>query len=62
MPLPAAALQFPLHHPLVASVIPGAFRPEHVTDNVRYMRHEIPDALWTELKRDGLIDPNAPTP
>ncbi len=28
--LAAAALQFPLHHPVVASVIPGAARPEEV--------------------------------
>jgi D-threo-aldose 1-dehydrogenase len=62
VPLAAAALQFPLHHPLVASVIPGAFRPEQVTDNVRYMRHEIPDALWAELKQEKLISPGAPTP
>ena len=25
-----AALQFPLHHPIVASVIPGGFQPAHV--------------------------------
>ena len=62
VPLPAAALQFPLHHPLVASVIPGGFRPEHVTTNIGYMRHEIPDALWGELKQEGLIRKDAPTP
>ena len=51
VPLPAAALQFPLHHPIVASVIPGGFKPEHVKANIGYMRHEIPDALWAELKQ-----------
>ena len=28
VPLPAAALQFPLGHPAVAAVIPGAFSPD----------------------------------
>jgi D-threo-aldose 1-dehydrogenase len=62
VPLAAAALQFPLHHPLVASVIPGGFRPEHVTTNIAHMRHEIPSALWAELKQEGLIRKDAPTP
>jgi D-threo-aldose 1-dehydrogenase len=62
VPLPAAALQFPLHHPLVASVIPGGFRPEHVTTNIAHMRHEIPNALWAELKQERLIRADAPTP
>lgn len=62
VPLAAAALQFPLHHPLVTSVIPGAFQPEHVIHNIAHMRHDIPDALWVELKRQGLIHANAPTP
>ena len=62
VPLAAAALQFPLHHPLVASVIPGAFRPEQVAENVRNVAHPIPAALWAELKQEGLIRPDAPTP
>ena len=35
VPLPAAALQFPLGHPSVASVIPGAIHPDQVAQNVR---------------------------
>lgn len=62
VPLPAAALQFPLHHPNVASVIPGGFKPEHVTANIKAMQHAIPDALWTELKHEKLIREDAPTP
>lgn len=62
VPLAAAALQFPLHHPLVASVIPGGFRPEHIISNIRYMRHDIPDALWAELKQEMLIRPDSPSP
>jgi D-threo-aldose 1-dehydrogenase len=62
VPLAAAALQFPLHHPLAASVIPGAFKPEHVTANLALFRHEIPSDLWGELKHEGLIRKDAPTP
>jgi D-threo-aldose 1-dehydrogenase len=62
VPLPAAALQFPLHHPAVASVIPGAFKGEQVTTNFDYVRMEIPIDLWAELKHEGLIRADAPTP
>jgi D-threo-aldose 1-dehydrogenase len=62
VPLVAAALQFPLHHPLVAAVIPGAFAPEHPRRNVDTMRVDIPDELWARLKREGLLREDAPTP
>jgi D-threo-aldose 1-dehydrogenase len=62
VPLSAAALQFPLHHPLVASVIPGAFRPEQPIENVRAMQQDIPADLWHELKAEGLLRKDAPTP
>jgi D-threo-aldose 1-dehydrogenase len=62
VPLGAAALQFPLHHPLVAAVIPGAFRPEHVLANLELMRHDIPNELWRDLKDEGLLRKDAPTP
>ena len=62
VPLAAATLQFPLHHPLVAAVIPGGFRPEHVQANIELFRHPIPDALWAELKQEGLLRKDAPTP
>jgi D-threo-aldose 1-dehydrogenase len=61
-PLAAAALQFPLAHPIVASVIPGAVSPDQVRQNVENFRHEIPTALWSDLKRDGLLSERAPTP
>ena len=62
VPMAAAALQFPLHHPIVASVIPGALSPEHVERNVAGMRLDIPVALWADLKSEGLIRADAPTP
>jgi D-threo-aldose 1-dehydrogenase len=62
VPLVAAALQFPLHHPLVAAVIPGAVAPEHPTRNVETMLHPIPDEMWGKLKSEGLLREDAPTP
>jgi D-threo-aldose 1-dehydrogenase len=60
VPLPAAALQFPLGHPSVAAVIPGALQPEHVVRNVATFRHAIPSDFWAELKHEGLLRPDAP--
>ncbi len=62
VPLAAAALQFPLHHPSVASVIPGPNSPAQVRANLEHMRRTIPADLWAELKAARLIDPAAPTP
>lgn len=62
VPLAAAALQFPIGHPSVASVIPGALLPEHVTRNIAAFRHAIPAALWAELKYEGLLREDAPVP
>lgn len=61
-PLAAAALQFPLAHPIVASVIPGAISPDQVRQNVENFRRPIPASLWSDLKREGLISERAPTP
>lgn len=62
VPLAAAALQFPLGHPAVASVIPGAFQPEQVRRNVAAFSHPIPADLWAELKHEGLLRADAPVP
>ncbi len=56
VPLAAAALQFPLAHKLVASVIPGLDSPERVQQATALYRHKIPAALWRELVR-GKADP-----
>jgi D-threo-aldose 1-dehydrogenase len=62
VPLPAAALQFPLGHPAVAAVIPGAVTPEEAVRNAATLRVEIPAGLWAELKAEGLLRPAAPVP
>ena len=58
----AAALQFPLAHPAVASVIPGARSAAEVEENSRLMAATIPDAFWEELHAERLLAPEAPTP
>jgi D-threo-aldose 1-dehydrogenase len=60
VPLMAAALQFPLLHPAVVSVIPGAVSPAQVQGNAANMAHPIPSTLWADLKERGLIHPDAP--
>ena len=62
VPLPAAALQFPLGHPIVASIIPGAIARAQVEKNVAAFRHRIPADFWAELKHEKLIRADAPTP
>jgi len=59
--LGAAALQFPLFHPALCSVIPGALSIAEVKQNVARLSVKIPVELWSELKREKLLDPNAPT-
>jgi D-threo-aldose 1-dehydrogenase len=60
--LASAALQFPLHHPAVASVIPGARSAGEVAANVATLEAPIPPALWRALKHEGLLREDAPTP
>src|SRR5262249_24771866 len=62
VPLKAAALQFILAHPAIASVIPGARSLAEVEENVALVEHPIPGELWADLQHDGLIDASAPTP
>lgn len=62
VPLPAAALQFPLAHPAVASVIPGARNAAEVASHWQWARRAIPSALWEDLRSQGLLHPEAPVP
>jgi D-threo-aldose 1-dehydrogenase len=48
-PLKAAAVQFPLRHPAVASVLVGCRTPDEVEENVRLAELDIPSTLWTVL-------------
>jgi D-threo-aldose 1-dehydrogenase len=62
VPMPAAALQLPLAHPAVASVIPGAMSRAELLQNLEWMTTPIPSGLWEELRAEELLDPAAPTP
>ncbi len=62
VPLPAAALAFPLHHPAVAAVIPGARSVTEIERNIATYQTTIPTALWRDLKSEGLLRADAPTP
>jgi D-threo-aldose 1-dehydrogenase len=59
--LPEAALRFPLLHPSVVSVIPGAVSPKEVALNVKTLSAKIPKALWKDLKAARLMDARAKT-
>jgi D-threo-aldose 1-dehydrogenase len=60
--LAAAALQFPLAHPRLASIVAGAIKPSEVRENVARMSAPIPRELWRELKHEKLLAEAAPTP
>ena len=60
--LPTAALQFPLGHPAVATIALGMRAPEEVTENVEVFAPGIPADFWAELKDEGLLRADAPTP
>jgi D-threo-aldose 1-dehydrogenase len=62
VPIAAAALQFPLAHPVVAAVIPGPRNVDEFETNVKLLAHPIPAALWADLRAAGLLHPEAPTP
>jgi len=60
--LACAALQFPLGHPLVGSVIPGLDSAQRIQQTLDLYRHEIPNAFWEDLKANGLLRADAPVP
>lgn len=60
--LPQAALRFPLTHPAVVSVIPGAAAPKEVALNMKTLGTKIPKGLWKDLKAEGLMHKDAPVP
>lgn len=62
VPLPAAALQFPMAHPAVVSCIPGGRDVEQLRQNAVWFEQPIPAELWSALKERGLLDRDAPVP
>ena len=60
--LPAAALQFPLGHDTVASVIPGLRNRKELSETLHWSTEVIPGDFWKVLKDKDLLHPNASTP
>lgn len=60
--LPTVALAFPLAHPSVTSVCVGSRSPQQIEGNIHSYRSAVPDAVWTELKEEGLLRPDSPVP
>lgn len=52
--LPTAAVQYPLRHPAVVSVVTGMRTEQHVRSTANRYREEIPESLWEELHSSGL--------
>jgi D-threo-aldose 1-dehydrogenase len=62
VPVRDAAIQFPLAHPAVVSLIAGVRRIDHLDEYPAAMRRDIPSALWDDLRSEGLIAADAPVP
>jgi D-threo-aldose 1-dehydrogenase len=62
VPLAAAALQFLLAHPAVASHVPGTRNLRQMNQNLELVSHPIPPAFWGELRSEGLLRQDAPVP
>jgi D-threo-aldose 1-dehydrogenase len=55
--LTAAAIQFPLRHPAVTTVLTGSRSAAELRANVADFNADIPDSVWSELEASGLIKP-----
>lgn len=62
VPLNVAALQFAAAHPAVTSMVIGAESPDQVEANLESRQEPIPADLWEELRKEALIEPDAPVP
>jgi D-threo-aldose 1-dehydrogenase len=62
VPLAAAALHFPLAHPIVAATIPGPRSTAEFNQILDWWNTKIPAALWRDLKAEKLVDAAAPVP
>jgi D-threo-aldose 1-dehydrogenase len=60
--LAAAALQFPLAHPSVVSVIPGLGNISRIQSTIDLFHQAIPNEFWQSLKAANLLDKAAPVP
>ncbi|MGS0684479.1 aldo/keto reductase [Nakamurella sp. GG22] len=62
VPLPAAAIQFTIAHPVIKQVILGARTTDQQAQNLTWLETPIPGEFWRDCRAAGLIEPDAPTP
>jgi D-threo-aldose 1-dehydrogenase len=62
VPIKAAAIQFPLGHPAVTCVVVGCRSVAQLDESIAMFELPIPSAMWQELKHEGLLAPETPTP
>ena len=62
VPLPAAALQFPLIHPAVCNVLPGPRSPAELDGILEWWDTPIPAELWHALATEGVLAEGTPIP
>jgi D-threo-aldose 1-dehydrogenase len=62
VPLRAAAIQFPLAHPAVRSVLTGPISALEARESLDAYAREIPAELWQDLRDEHLLADGAPTP
>lgn len=56
----AAALQFPLLHPSIVSVVSGMASAKRVAGACDWFDQPVPDQVWADLRAQGLLHPNSP--
>jgi D-threo-aldose 1-dehydrogenase len=62
VPLRAAAMQFPMAHPAVVSLVAGVRSVAHLDEYPALLGYPIPGDLWSDLRDEGLIAAGAPVP
>jgi D-threo-aldose 1-dehydrogenase len=58
----AVAIQFPLGHPAVQTVLTGCRSVDELKENVEAFETPIPPAVWEDLRAEGLLAAEVPVP
>jgi D-threo-aldose 1-dehydrogenase len=62
VPLRIAAMHFARAHPAVTALIIGSISRAEAQDNRDAWNAHVPDALWHDLREEGLVEAGAPLP
>jgi D-threo-aldose 1-dehydrogenase len=62
VPLGAAAVQVPLAHPAVSSVLAGSRSPAELDQVLAWSQQDIPRDFWADLSQAGLLVAGTPLP